>query len=562
MSRKIKLKTNKGGINPTFFRPRSWWTFIEERSEMIAPYINQYDAARISKIVREENNPVSKKLYSQSSSTLGERGFYNSLMNLLPNHLIVDIYNLYHKRSIDHEYAILNDTNKGKWKLLESVNDSAIKIVTNDNSINSIIFTIEICKAIIQGAAENLNEEQRHQVASMLRDVKAEQKKEDEEDDTDNNQQPEQQPKDDKNKPEPDNQGTEDSQPDSGSPQPQGSEGQQDSNQESGDGTGEGSEGDTKNPQQSNEKGNGNSQEQDGNQRDNNSDGSSKSAGVTTFEEIVSKIVDSQEFENALSNAKKRAFVKISNFENSGMTTKELQEVSGSKSLDMIAQMDLIKDQISSINSNLPKIRSVIENILDKSTSYFSSKYKSNELSIMDSDTIDELDGVEYFHPKLRKTHLDEVITREHKYKGKLNVYIDVSSSMNHYCNFGSTRIPKLLFAKALVIKMMDLDLVDKVIPFGSYLREPFDPPNPVTISLMTAKCGTNINLVIADCEARQENGVVVTDCEDSITAYSDKCFILGTSDAKFRLSEEADNFLDNNQLWAFNVVGDDILGF
>lgn len=559
MSRKIKLKTNKGGINPTFFRPRSWWTFIEERSEMIAPYINQYDAARISKIVREENNPVSKKLYSQSSSTLGERGFYNSLMNLLPNHLIVDIYNLYHKRSIDHEYAILNDTNKGKWKLLESVNDSAIKIVTNDNSINSIIFTIEICKAIIQGAAENLNEEQRHQVASMLRDVKAEQKKEDEEDDTDNSQQPEQQPKDDKNKPEPDSQGTEDSQPNSGSSQPQSSGGQQDSNQESGDGAGEGSKGDAKDQQKDNGQGERNSQEPGGNQGDSSSNTGS---GSTVFEEIVSKIVDSQEFEDALSNAKKRAFVKISNFENSGMTTKELQEVSGNKSLDMIAQMDLIKDQISSINSNLPKIRSVIENILDKSTSYFSSKYKSNDLSIMDSDTIDELDGVEYFHPKLRKTHLDEVITREHKYKGKLNVYIDVSSSMNQHCNFGSTKIPKLLFAKALVIKMMDLDLVDKVIPFGSYLREPFDPPNPVTISLMTAQCGTNINLVIADCEARQENGVVVTDCEDNITAYSDKCFILGTSDARFRLDDDANNFHNNNQLWAFNPTGDDILGF
>lgn len=550
MSRKIKLKNNKGGINPTFFRARSWWTFIEERSEMIAPYVNHYDTERIARIVRDESTMFVKHLYNQSKHNTGEYAFRNHMLgSVLPSHLIIDIYNLYHKKSIDHEYAILNDTNRGKWKLLESVNDSSIKIVTNDNSINSTIFTIEICKAIIQGATENLTDDQLVSMATMLKGVKAEQKKE-EEDDNDNKED------------EGDNKKGEDSQSNSGSTQPQSSEGQQDSNQESGDGTGEGSEGDTKNPQQNNEKGNGNSQEQDSNQADNNSDGSSKGAGTTTFEEIVSKIVDSSDFRDVLSEAKKRAFTKISNFEKSGMTTKELQDISGSEPLEMLGKMDLIRDQISSINSNLPKIRSVIENILDKSTSYFSSKYKSNDLSIMDSDTIDELDGVEYFHPKLRKTHLDEVITREHKYKGKLNVYIDVSSSMNQHCNFGSTKIPKLLFAKALVIKMMDLDLVDKVIPFGSYLREPFDPPNPVTISLMTAQCGTNINLVIADCEARQENGVVVTDCEDNITAYSDKCFILGTSDARFRLDDDANNFHNNNQLWAFNPTGDDILGF
>lgn len=573
MSKRIKLKDKRGGSYPTFFRPRSWWTFIEERSEMIAPYINHFDAERIGKVVKDESRQTALNVRVKSNTAMSEGMFVEYILNsVLPNHLIVDIYNLYHKRSTDHEYAILNDSNKGKWKLLESVNDSSLKIVTNDNSINSLIFTTEICKAILQAVGAGLDNEQRKQLAAMMKSVKAEQKKEDEEDtepkdnkeDKDNkNDNPGENDKGDNsegsNSDGGDSQETEDRQSDSGNSQPQSSEDQQDSNQESGAGTGEGFKGDAKDQQKNNGQGQGNPQEQNSNQGDSSSNTGS---GSTVFEEIVSKVIASRVFTEELSHAKRRAFEKISKFEQSGMTTKELQDLEGKDSFDMISKMDIIKEQITSINDNLPKIRTVIESIVDKSTSYFSSKYKTDDISIFDSDTIDELDGVEYFHPKLRKTHLQEVITREHKYKGKLNVYIDVSSSMNGHCNFGDTRISKLLFAKALVIKMMELDLVDKVIPFGSYLRAPFDPPNPVTISLMGAKCGTNINLVIEDCEAKQENGIVVTDCEDYITAYSDKCFILGTSDARFRLNDAANNFHNNNQLWAFNPSGKEVLEF
>jgi hypothetical protein len=559
MGKKVKLKNIRGRTNPTskfgHFRQRSWWTFTEKRKEMVAPYINSYDSGRISSQVRDKVKADAERYYNSDVDPHRNSKLFGESMahNLLPDHLIMDIYNLYYRCSADHEYAVLDDTNKGKWKLLESVNDSSLKIVTNQSTINTTIFVTEICRAILKGACSQLDKQQRNQVIKMMDKVEAKQEEADDDDEDsrddnegDNGTKSEQDSSGDNNK---DGEKSEDSQSGDGNSQPQDSSGS------------EGESGDSKQDQHSGDGSRDSSGDSEGREDNQESDSTGdNSSGSTDFEKLIERIVNSNEFDQNLSDAKKNAFTRISKFEQAGITTKELEDLGGQQALHLIEKMDIIGREISSINSSLPRLKSVIEKIVDKSTSYFSSAYKTQDLSIFESDTIDELDGVEYFHPKLRKTHLDEIITREHKYKGKINVYIDISSSMNGGCEFGGATISKILFAKALVVKMMELNLVDKVIPFGSYLREPYDPPNPVTISLMIAKCGTSINRVIEDCEKRQENGIVVTDCEDGITVYSDRCFILGTSDARLNLHGEARAFARNNQVWVFDRKGNEIL--
>lgn len=521
---------------------------------MISPYLGYLDGARLSAKVADSVNNTIHHFYTKSGTDVPYSTFQDAAMKMIPDHLVHDIYNLYYTKSVDHEFAALDETNRGKWKLLQSVNDSSLKVITNNSQINSAIFTTEICNAIITAMFTSLDKEQRESIKQCMSSVKA--KKEDNEDEDDEGKS-----------------GGEDSQSGDGDSQSQGSEegtdeaGNESENDEEGSGeSGESDTGDRGNNGKTESKGKQGNSEDESDSSDKTSDGASKDTGsvkepkhnITKFEQLINQI--DKQLQSHLDAAKAKAFKKISEIEQLGINIKDIEERGGGSAINMIGELEEIMEKAKQVNVKSKGLKSILEKIIDKSLSYFSKSYKSNELSIFDSDNIDEIDGIENFHPKLKRLHLEDVVTRENKYKGRINVYVDVSGSMSSNCCFDGQKMDTMLFAKSLILKLMEMNMVNVIIPFGSELKKPIDPPNIIDVLLLNAHCGTDIDEVVRDCERRMENGLVITDCQDRINYGSEYCFILGTPGARFSLiGNGAQEMRNNKQLWLFNTDGDDI---
>lgn len=553
-------------------RRSSFWTFNEKRQEMVSPYMVSFDAFRlygdVKKAVEAE---IGKKIHGSGdrfiSAEGGDRFTAGStavrvIADCVPSHLVQDIYNLYFHKASEHEYSIVDDTNRAKFNLLQSVNDSSIKIMTNGSVIASSIFATEICKGIARALLDSLTAPDAKALGYCMSTAKAEKREQNDDEDGEGN-------------------GSGESGDDSDSEGEGSGDSERGSQSQSSSGKDDGGNGDC-NGKDGNQQGDSTPSAKEGRSKSEGA-GDSKPMGETTQKSSASKSTSSAPgsldgqyvktgFEALMDKVKHRlqaeidaakmsAFSKISDLEKYGVNLAEI-ESRGGNIANLVRNIDRVRKEAQGLTFNDKKLRSVIDRILDKSFSYFSSKCTSHEVSIFESDTFDEFDGLEFLHPVLRNVKLDEVVTRENRYHGKLNIYVDVSGSMDGHVRIGDATVPAILFAKALCIRLYEMGIANVIIPFGNDLKTPIDPPNMLDILLLTAHCGTSINKVVIDCERRGENAIVVTDCEDQISYNSSHCFILGTPGACFSLDGPGYELRDNSQLWIFNDKGDDIIQY
>lgn len=499
-------------------RKRNFWSFERSRQEMVSPYMLSYDASRLYDVVKKGFRKVAVAFTGTTDERAGK--IAEMLDKCIPSHLVQDIYSLYFNKSEDQEFCIVDDTNRGKFDLLQSVNDSSIKIITNHSSILSTLFTGEIAMGIARSILAALSAKDMADMGTMMGNSKAEKNNDDES--NDGNQSGTQESEDQGNN--------------TGADQPE------DSKENDGKGTEQGDK----------EKG----KDKKG------SEGSSgkkttKKPVTTPFEKVVKKMAD--EISKHVGEAKSNAFNKIAELESMGF---EIGKMAGSseEATKMLLSIDKIKQQISTIHTKSKSLKPIIDKIVDTSRSYFSSKYKIQEVSIFEADEFDDLDGLEFLNPVMKNVMLEDVITREAKYYGKMNVYIDISPSMDSDIRINGVAIPTLVFAKAIAIRLLDMNIVNRVIPFNSNVKPAIDNPNALNILLLDTTGGTCINNVVRDCEKRMENALIITDCQDEITLSSPHCFILGTPGARFNLFGLGVGLRD--QLWFFNGKGTDIVKY
>lgn len=213
-----------------------------------------------------------------------------------------------------------------------------------------------------------------------------------------------------------------------------------------------------------------------------------------------------------------------------------------------------VSQRLENIKFSMGSLKDKIKKLLDKSVSYFSARKETTYEDLFNADNISGLDEFEFLHPKLRKIFMEDVMVKETKNIGKIDIYIDISGSMSDDCGVGdNTRISKLDFAKSFVVKLEKMDMLNDVYTFNNSVRK--YKKDPISIAVLDTSGGTSIDTAVNVIEKNGVNALVITDAEDSCYTYSDKAFFIGVKGSRFNhFSEDAiKQYSNRNQVIVFD---------
>jgi hypothetical protein len=144
---------------------------------------------------------------------------------------------------------------------------------------------------------------------------------------------------------------------------------------------------------------------------------------------------------------------------------------------------------------------------------------------------------MELLHPKFRSVMIEDMLVKETKKIGKIDVYVDVSGSMSSSAQIendkgGYLDISRSTFAKSLVLKLKKMDLVNEVYSFENRVHK--EGSKLIDILSLDGNGGTDLDKVIEKIRLNDKNALIITDAEDRCTKYSDKAFFIGVSGSRF----------------------------
>jgi hypothetical protein len=212
--------------------------------------------------------------------------------------------------------------------------------------------------------------------------------------------------------------------------------------------------------------------------------------------------------------------------------------------------------EISNMRLNMGSLKDKIKKLLDKSISYFSSKKTTTEEDLFNSDNIAGLEDFVLLHPKLRKIFAEDLTVKDSKSIGKIDIYIDISGSMNEDCGIKDLKgnhLTKIQFAKSITAKMKELDLLNEVYLFDTKVKK--YKSDLISISMIGGSGGTNLSTVVNSINTKESNAIVLTDAEDWCNVYSEKAFFIGVKGSRFVqfTTEVREKYVDNGQLIIFD---------
>lgn len=197
--------------------------------------------------------------------------------------------------------------------------------------------------------------------------------------------------------------------------------------------------------------------------------------------------------------------------------------------------MRQVAARLESIKLSMGSLKEKIKHLLDKSTSFFSARKEVIYDDLFNADDISGLEDYELLHPKLRKIFAEDLMIKEHKYIGKIDVYVDVSGSMSSSCGVQNTEgqiISKIDFAKSMIAKLKQLDMLNDVYLFDTRLKKYKN--DLVSISMIDCGGGTTIDVAVNNVNKTNTNSLIITDAEDRCYTYAEKAFFVGVAGANF----------------------------
>jgi hypothetical protein len=211
-----------------------------------------------------------------------------------------------------------------------------------------------------------------------------------------------------------------------------------------------------------------------------------------------------------------------------------------------------VAERLERINISMGSLKEKLQKLLDKSAAYFSARKETIYDDLLNSQDVSGLEDYVLLHPKLRAIFLEDIQIKDHKYVGKIDVYIDVSGSMSSSCGVVNTEdryISKIDFAKSMVAKLKQLDMLNDVYLFDTRVKKYRN--DLISISMIDCGGGTTIDNAIRNIELIGNNALVITDAEDHCSLYSEKAFFIGVEGARFNSFD--DKYLDKGQCIIFN---------
>ena len=487
---------------------------IFKKREIVQPYLHPID----SKIVNEQVEKAVKSNLSNIDPKIAEN--YNKF---LPTHLVNDLYSLYYNKSDKMRFEGLDATNKVKFDIIDSVNNSLIKIVTNGSHIGSYVYTEEIGKFLYKKFME-LPPEQQKQLQDALNNCN----------------------KGGQNQ----GQGKQKSQGGGGGQDKGKDKGKQQQSQGGGNQPGQGGQPGNGRPDEDQDHSgqqdtdpnaqsqrNGNNQGRGGanNANGNSQTDYSQNAADQMDKDLKNTLdnlannLNSKQSQKELEQAFKEAEKKLDKLKDIGVDVEndeEMPEEERKEIMQNLNNLDSIRQSLSRLNVGKDKIMKAVEKILNGTTNYFSQKCIQNDVELFEADELLNINGVELLHPFFRKSRMFDLSVTERHYIGKFDLYVDCSGSMSSGCGGDLGNVCRIDLAKSLAMQMKELGILGDLYEFEG--RPKKVPSTDMSILMMAARGGTDIEAVIQKILKTGNNSVVLSDGESHVSAYTHKALFIG----------------------------------
>lgn len=230
----------------------------------------------------------------------------------------------------------------------------------------------------------------------------------------------------------------------------------------------------------------------------------------------------------------------------------------GTSHLNVDSLMNL-GETIESVALNTDSLKPILTKILDDSKNLFSSKKETVFEDMFTNPNLNAVEEYEFLHPKLRKFMAEDIVVRDHKTIGKINVYLDISGSMSSRSGALNTKgkeITNLDFGKSVLAKFHKMDILKNVYVFNSYVHPVKN--KLINICMISSGGGTSITRVVDHAKQTNENAIIITDAQDSLEVYYNKAYFIGVTGANFRhfSKETLKQYSEKRQMVQFDGKG------
>lgn len=491
---------------------------IFKKREIVQPYLHPLD----SRMVNEQVEKVVKTSLVNVDPKISE-----NYSKYLPSHLVNDLYSLYYNPSNRMKFEGADKTNEVKFGILDSVNNSLLKIVTNNSHIGSYVYTEAISQFLYKKFME-MPPEQQKKLQDSLNNCN--QGGGNQSPPNGNNQKPKgggQNPPG-NNPPQP-GQGQGSGKP-TNDPAEDEDEGGMPPDEDVDDDINNPSNGDEKSSRNGNDNNRGAANNSGKNGRNSEKDMSQEAADQ--MDQDLKNMVDmlnSKSSQKELEQAMKKAEEKLEKLRDVGVDIENDEEMPEEEKREIIKNLnnlDSIRRSLSALNTSKDKIMKAVEKILNGTTNYFSQKCIQNDVELFEADNILDINGLEFLHPMFRNSRLFDLSVTERKYIGKFDLYVDCSGSMSSGCGGDLSGVPRIDLAKSLAMQMKELGILGDLYEFEDRPRKIMN--TDMSILMMAARGGTDIEYVLQNILKTGNNSVILSDGESHINSYTHKAFFIG----------------------------------
>jgi flagellar motor protein MotB len=496
------------------FMPKTFGRMTVKRSEVVKPYLHYIDERRLKSNIEThmDNAKQIDKMYMKAFKNSRKinrqqlvedtQAFYREDF---PKEVASDIFNLYLKDPAKLDFETRGDSNKFRYKILDTVIDPVARVISKDSHLKSMVMTRSMVQyfSMLMAYQKQTDPEEFEKMKNALQNKS-----------------------------------------------PKGSSGDQDDDEQEEQDDQEGDEQEQDDQQESKPADNNNSSSKKSGR------GKSQPKGPMTPEQVLEKLMNNDKLDTLqdeiLNEAKEtiQQMSKISDDELDALYKSDSMEEGQEYNHESIMR---IINQFLNLKMNMSKVKPIIQKLLDNSRNYFNGKETAKLVPFLDADTFDAVQDLELLHPKLRNFFLDDVMVKETKREGKIDVYIDVSGSMGSMMMYNNNSISGIDFAKSFAIQMLNMRLVRKVYLFDTSITE--INATPLAISTANYGGGTYINTVVNHIEKERHNALVLTDACDSCNTYSSLVYFIGIVGADFKQfdSEVMKNYANRQQAVEFD---------
>ena len=488
----------------------------KKKAELIKPYLHPIDDFGLKRTLDRTYGPGNNNNYNEQMAAVHNamslgiltkkdgKDAYTFLHKMreiytkLPREIFADIYNQYYSNIKNLKYEDRNNSNKNRFRMVDKANDPVTKIITSGSNIKSLVFTKSMIEYLLTMLVK-MEDEDPEEFQKFMNNLKG-------------NGQGEQKEQGNNNQP---------------------SEGEGESEEEG-------------NPDEP-------SSSKDAGKKSGKGD-TGKGDYSEQLEKILKRFTEEpniqtqQFFDKQMDRAKET----VDALEK-GLSEEDLKKMWSDLTKGNLTDVDKVttrlnpesaknlRDELAKIRMNMSGLKSTIKNLLDKSIAFFSAKEKVTFDQFLDNPMIDEIQEYMYLHPKLRKVCVDDLLVKEIERKGKIDVYVDVSGSMGSSAEIKglsrSERISRLTFAKSLVLKLKEMDMLNDVYSFQNRVSKEGNTISDIVF--IDGNGGTCLNNVVKKIEENGTNALIITDAEDRCQMYSEKAFFIGVAGSDFRSFED-----------------------